>query len=128
MDKNSKYSGIHVFRNCYFNHAKGDLTREEWQRRFLRATQHLQYYRLAYKTSPNFSRARSAIGRFFMFSAAKARERAGTRLVSPAKKPHQVKSFWRELFASLSRVLSRWCVVASCQSMSKQTNNGKKFR
>ena len=52
-------------------------------------------------------------------------ERARARLVSPAKKSHQVTSFWRELFASLSRVLSREFVVASCQSMSKQRNNVK---
>ena len=32
-----------------------------------------------------FSRARGASGRFFMFSAAKASERVGARLVSPAK-------------------------------------------
>ena len=32
-----------------------------------------------------FSRARSTRGRFFMLSAAKANERAGTRIVSPAK-------------------------------------------
>ena len=61
-----------------------------------------------------------------MFPAAKASEKARARL-APAKKSHQVTSFWRELFASLSRVLSRACVVASCQSMSKQTNNGKKI-
>ena len=48
MDKNSKYSGIQVFQNCYFDHAKGAVTREEWQKRFLRATQHLQHGRLAY--------------------------------------------------------------------------------
>ena len=45
----------------------------------------MQYCRLAYKSSSNFSRARSVIGRVFMFSAAKASERAGARLVSPAK-------------------------------------------
>ena len=60
-----------------------------------------------------------------MFSAAKASERARARLVSPGKKSHQVTSFWLELFAFLSRVFSRACVVASCQSMSKQTNKGK---
>ena len=85
MDKNSKYSGIHVFHNCYFDHAKGAVTKEEWQRLSLRATPHLQYCRLAYKSSSNFSRARSVIGRVFLFSAAKASERAGARLVSPAK-------------------------------------------
>ena len=54
----------------------------------------------------------SASGRFFIFAAAKASERAGAaRLVS-----HQVTSFWRELFASLSRVSSR--AVKVCQNKS----------
>ena len=29
MDKNSKYSGIHVFHNCYFGHAKVAVTKED---------------------------------------------------------------------------------------------------
>ena len=47
---------------------------------------------------------------------------AGATCGFPCKKPQQVTSFWRELFASLSRVLLCACDVASCQSMSKQTN------
>ena len=75
--------------------------------------------RLAYKSSRNFFHEREArAGGFFMFSAAKASE---SSTCFPCKKSLQVTSFWRELFASLSRVLSCACVVASCQSMSKQT-------
>ena len=47
--------------------------------------------RLAYKSSSIFFswvRSGSGIRRFFMFSVAKASERAGARLVSPCKKSH----------------------------------------
>ena len=46
----------------------------------------LMAVRLAYKSSSNFSQTRSASGKFFMFSAAKASEKARARLVFPAKK------------------------------------------
>ena len=76
-----------------------------------------------------FLQVRNVSGRLFMFSAVKASERAKAPLVSPAKKKvNQVISFWREFLAALTRVLSRACVVESCQSLSKQTNNGTKFR
>ena len=45
----------------------------------------LMAVRLAYKSSSNFSQTRSVSGKFFMFSAAKASERARARLVFPAK-------------------------------------------
>ena len=63
-----------------------------------------------------------------MFSAVKVSERVRGLLVSPAKKKsNQVTSLWREFLASFTRVLSRACVVVSCESLSKQTNNGKKI-
>ena len=64
---------------------------------------------------------------FYVFCGKSERESKSSTCF-PCKKSHQVTSFWRKLFASLSRVLSRACVVASCQSMSKQTNNGQKVR
>ena len=76
-----------------------------------------------------FSRAQSASARFFMFSAAKASERAGARLVSHAKN----HIYWRHFGANyLQKITSTdvilvrticvpvACVVASLWSMSKQ--------
>ena len=75
--------------------------------------------RLAYKSSSNFSQTRSASGKFFTFSAAKASERAGARLVFPEKNRLKSRHLARTICVPVA------CVVASCQSMSKQTNNGK---
>ena len=59
-----------------------------------------------------------------MFSVVKASERARALVVSPAKqKSNQVTSFLREFLPSLTRVLWRAGVAASCQSLSKQTLN-----
>ena len=59
-----------------------------------------------------------------MFSVVKVSERATALVVSPAKqKSNQVTSFLREFLPSLTRVLWRAGVVASCQSLSKQTLN-----
>ena len=67
-----------------------------------------------------FSLARGASGMIFYVFCGKSERESGSSTCFPCKKSHQVTSFCRELFASLSRVLSRACVVASCQSMSKQ--------
>ena len=60
-----------------------------------------------------FSRALSASGRFFVFCGKSERESESSTCF-PCKKTHHVTSFWRELFASLSRVSSR--VVKACQN------------
>ena len=67
-----------------------------------------------------FSLARGASGMIFYVFCGKSERESGSSTCFPCKKSHQVTSFCRELFASLSRVFSRVCVVASCQSMSKQ--------
>ena len=79
---------------------------------FLRATQHLQYCRLAYKSSSNFSRARGVIGRVFVFSAAKASERAGAWLVSPTK--NRIK--WSHFGANYLRPCRVWVISVSSVS------------
>ena len=60
-----------------------------------------------------FSRALSASGRFFVLCGKSERESESSTCFA-CKKSHQVTSFWRELFASLSRVSSR--AVKVCQN------------
>ena len=86
---------------------------------------------LPYKSSSIFfSQVQSVSGRLFMFSVEKASERARALLVSPRKKKSRIKQrhFGAKFLPSLTCVLSRACVIVSRQSLSKQTNNGKKFQ
>ena len=119
MDKNSKYSGIHVFHNCYFDHAKGAVTREDGKDYFYAQHSICNIVDLPTSRAQNFSRARSVIGRVFMFSATKASERAGARLVSPAK--NRIK--WSHFGANYLRPCCVCCrvrvssrVVRVCQN------------
>ena len=68
---------------------------------------------LATSRAQMFSRALSASGRFFVLCGKSERE-SESATCFPCKKSHQVTSFWRELFASLSRVSSR--AVKVCQN------------
>ena len=58
--------------------------------------------RLAYKSSSNFSQTRSASGKFFMFSAAKASETARARLVSGCKENHFYSLPFKQAEASIN--------------------------